>query len=104
MFSHIKEILIIKNVCLEIKFHLELENLEDTYLKEKLAPYLINPTEGNIISGEELEVNLHFIDINAINGYIDEFILKDNSPAMRCLISKNIPTDNKSLTYGINAS
>lgn len=104
MIQHISKMLLDNNIVLDIKFHIEIVKLDDTYLKEKLESHLKKPKEGKIVSDEELEVNLSFVNIKSISSYIEKDFLKNNSPALNDLISKQQQLDNKSFTSGIKAT
>ncbi len=104
MIKHIDKILLAKNIVLNITFHTEIIKLDDTYLKDKLESYLKNPKEGKIISDEEIEVSLSFVNIKSISNYISKYALKNNSPALNNLVSNQQQLGNKSFTCGVKAT
>lgn len=103
MVSCISKNLIEKNILLDIVFHVELEKLPDTYLKDLLADTIKNPVAGRIISNEQIDVDLSFVDISAIKKHLKKYSVKNSSPMLHALIGKK-PVDNKGFTCGIYAN
>lgn len=103
MVSYIAETLIAKNILLDIVFHVELETLPDTFLKELLEEKLKSPVVGKIISNQEVDINLSLINIPEIKNYLVKYFVKYNSPLLNYLIGKK-PIDNKGFTCGIYAN
>ena len=104
MISHISELLVQHNILLNIKFHVELVSLPDTYLKNKLKdliPKIKSP--GKLISNNEVDIDVSFVDIKAIQKYLYKNYLKYNSPHLTELIA-NKPIDYSGFTSGINGN
>ncbi|MCE1169391.1 MAG: hypothetical protein LWX70_14990 [Sphingobacteriia bacterium] len=104
MISHIGELLIQHNVLLNIKFHIELVSLPDTYLRDILTD-IIQKTKkaGTIISNATLDVELSFVNINSIQKHLKTNYVKNHSPQLIELIA-NKPVDNSSFTCGIKGN
>lgn len=100
MISYLTDILIARNILLEIAFHVELELLPDTFLRDLLGPHLKTAKAGKIVSNKQVDVNLTFVDIVAINLHLDKFFVKHHSPQMNTLIY-NKPIDNMAFTSSI---
>ena len=100
MISYLTDTLIARNILLEITFHVELEPLPDTFLRDLLEQKLLTATAGKIISNEQVDVDLTFVDIAAINSHLEKFFVKHYSPQMNSLIGKK-PVDNKAFTSSI---
>jgi len=103
MISYISKALIEKNILLDIVFHVELETLPDTFLQNLLEDKLKHPISGKIISNEQVDIDLEFIDIPAIKKHLEIYDVKYNSPMLNLLIGKK-SVDNKGFTCGIFAS
>ena len=88
MISYLTDTLIARNILLEITFHVELEPLPDTFLRDLLEQKLLTATAGKIISNEQVDVDLTFVDIAAINSHLEKFFVKHYSPQMNSLIGK----------------
>ena len=104
MISHISELLVQYNVLLDIKFHIELVSLPDTYLKDilkDLIPKIKCP--GKLLSNKEVDIDVCFVDIKAIQKHLNKHYLKNNSPHLIELIA-NKPIDNLGFTCGINGN
>ncbi len=102
MVSHIGEILLERNILLDIVFHVELETLSDTFLKDLLYDKLKTANSGNIISNEIVTINLSFVDISFIKKHLESNFVKHNSPMLNKLIGEK-SVDNKSFTCGLFA-
>lgn len=101
MISHISKLLVQHNILLDIKFHVELVSLPDTYLKdliEDVIPKMKNA--GKLISNNEVDIDVSFVDVKAIQKYLKKYHLKNNSPHLIELIA-NKPVDNSGFTSGI---
>lgn len=104
MISHISKLLVQHNILLDIKFHVELVSLPDTYLKdliEDLIPKVQNA--GKLISNNDVDIYVSFVDIKAIQKYLENNYLKNNSPHLIELIA-NKPVDNLGFTSGIKGN
>lgn len=100
LISHISKMLLRYNVLLDITFHVELSSLSDTYLHDILKgiiPLTKNP--GKLISNDEIDVDISFVDISAIQDHLKSHFVKNNSPQHLELIS-NKPVDHSSFTSG----
>lgn len=103
MISYISNILIEKNILLDIVFHVELESLPDNYLYNILKNKLFSASPGKIISNEEIDIDLTFINIARIKKHLQTYYVKDNSPMLNYLITQK-PLENKAFTSAINAN
>lgn len=103
MISYISKVLIAKNILLDIVFHVELEILPDTFLKDLLEAKLKSPTEGKIVSNSQVDIDLTFINIPNIKNHLNNYFVKNNSPMLNYLIG-NKPIDNKGFTCGVYAN
>lgn len=102
MVSHIAKILLEHNILLDIVFHVEVESLPDTYLRDILAQKLKLAIPGRIISNNEVDVVMTYVDLPAINRHLDKYFVKNNSPMLNRLIAgKTI--NHKAFTCGIYA-
>lgn len=104
MISHISKLLVQHNILLDINFHVELVSLPDTYLKnliEDLIPKVHN--SGKLMSNNEVDIDVSFVDIKAIQKYLENNYLKNNSPHLIELIA-NKPVDNLGFTSGIKGN
>jgi hypothetical protein len=102
MISLISMELIKRNILLDIKFHVELESLPDTYLKDLLEQELSLAIPGKIVSNEKADIDLSFIDISGIRDHLKNWSVKYNSPMLNSLIG-NKPVDNKGFTCSVFA-
>lgn len=103
MISYISKSLLEKNILLDIVFHIELEILPDTFLKDLLDAKLKSPKEGKIVSNSQVDIDLKFVNIPYIKNYLKSHYVKNHSPMLNYLISKK-PIDNKGFTCGIYAN
>lgn len=103
MVSYISETLLEKNILLDIEFHVELQNLSDTFLKNLLEEKLKRPVAGKIVSNSEVDIELSFVDMSTIKEHLEKNFVKDYSPMLHSLIGKK-PTDYKGFTCGISAA
>lgn len=103
MISYIGKILIENNMLLEIVFHVELETLPDTFLRDLLNDKLTLAIPGKIVSNNQVDVDMEYIDITAINNHLDMYHVKHNSPMLNKLIGKK-SVDNRGFTCGVNAN
>jgi hypothetical protein len=100
MISYVAEMLIEKNMLLDIVFHVELESLPDTFLKDILARKLQLAIPGKIVSNEQVDISMSYVDIHSANKYIDKYVVKNPSPALNQIIGgKQI--DNLEFTAGL---
>lgn len=103
MISQIGELLIKRNLLLDIVFHVEIETLPDSYLKDLLKQKLPTSVPGKIISNAQVDIELSVIDISAIRAHLNQFLVKYNSPMLNKLIGGK-PIDNKGFTCGVYAN
>ena len=102
MVSYISKTLLERNILLDIEFHVELENLPDTFLKDLLEEKLKRPVTGKIVSNTKVDIELSFVDMFKIKEHLENNSVKDYSPMLHSLIGKK-PIDNKGFTCGIAA-
>lgn len=88
MFSHIRDILLEKNILLDIVFHTEIVPLSETYLKDLLQDKIPLAIPGKIVSNAEIDIELSYVDIEGINDHLENYFVKYNSPMMNWLISQ----------------
>ena len=101
MISHISNILMQHNVLLDIKFHVELVSLPDTYLKEMLEtiiPIAKNP--GKLLSTKEMDVDISFVNIKRIRRHLQNYYVKNPSPQLIELIANGTIDSCSSFTSG----
>lgn len=103
MVSYISKTLLERNILLDIIFHVELETLPDTFLKDLLDKKLKVVNSGSIISNEKVEIDLSFVEISLIKEHLKHNFVKYNSPMLNKLIGKK-PVDNKGFTCGLLAN
>ncbi|TBO44470.1 hypothetical protein [Pedobacter kyonggii] len=104
MISYISKELLIHNLLLDIVFHVELESLSDTYLRDLLIekiPTISNP--GRISDEGKVDIDISFVDIKGINEHLVKFFVKHHSPQLNLLIGKKAP-DNLGFTSGMYAN
>lgn len=104
IISYISKLLVQHNILLDINFHVELVSLPDTYLKdliEDLIPKV--KTAGKLISNNEVDIDVSFVDVKAIQKYLESNYLKNNSPHLIELIA-NKPVDNFGFTSGVKGN
>lgn len=104
MISYLSQPLIEHNMLLDVVFHVELATLPDTYLKELLYSKLrliVQP--GKVVSNEQVDINVSFVNIRAIKNHMSDFDVKHNSPQLAHLIGRK-PVDNLGFTSGMEAS
>lgn len=100
LVSHISTILLHHNILLDITFHVELVSLRDTYLLDILKDLIDKKTKsGRLISNKEVEINLSYIDIPAIQNHLKMHFVKSHSPQHLELISGK-PVDHSAFTSG----
>lgn len=102
MVSHISKSLIEKNILLDIVFHVELESLSDTFLKDILEQKIQNPIAGKIVSNSQVDIWLDFVKIKEIKEHLKKYYVKNNSPMLNKLIGEK-PIDNRAFTCGVFA-
>ncbi|TLP81853.1 hypothetical protein [Maribacter sp. ACAM166] len=103
MVSYISKTLLERNILLDIEFHVELESLPDTFLKNLLEEQLKGAVAGKIVSNANVDIELSFVDMSTIKEHLENNFVKDYSPMLHSLIGKK-PIDNKGFTCGISAN
>ncbi len=103
MISYVSKALLQRNIILDIVFHVELESLPDTFLKDLLEHKLELAIAGKIVSNEQVDIDLEFVDIGAIKEHLIKNSVKHGSPMLRALIAKK-PMMNKGFTSGLYAN
>src|SRR5476651_1070893 len=103
MISYIGEILMQNNILLDIVFHAELESLPDTYLQDVLGGKLEIAIPGKIISNEQVDIDMSYVDISSIKRHLRYHPVEDHSPMVNHLIGRK-PIDNKGFTCAYYAT
>ena len=103
MVSYISRTLLENNILLDIVFHVEIETLPDTFLRDLLEEKLKFAKAGKIVSNNEVDIDFAFVDIASIKNHLGNFSVKHNSPMLHKLIGKK-PVDNKAFTCGVYAN
>jgi len=104
MISQISKLLLQFNVLLDIKFHVELVSLPDSYLYDLLKGIIPNvKVSGKIISNETIDIDLSFVNIRYIQNHLKQYSVKNNSPQLIELIAKK-EVDHSSFTSGFLGS
>jgi hypothetical protein len=103
MISYINKILIENNILLKIVFHVELDSLPDNFLQKLLVDKIKLAIPGKIVSNEQVDINLEYVDIPAIKRHLKNHFVKHNSPTLNMLIGKE-RVDNKGFTCGVYAN
>jgi hypothetical protein len=104
MISYLNKKLLISNILLDIVFHVELESLNDTYLRDLLfdkIEFVKKPCK--ITDKGIVDIEISFVDINGINAYLKKALVKYQSPQLNLLIGRKAP-DNMSFTSGLYAN
>lgn len=100
MISQISKMLLHFNVLLDIKFHVELVTLPDSYLFDLLKDIIPNvKASGKIISNETIDIDLSFVNISSIENHLKQYSVKNNSPQLIELIAKK-EVDHSAFTSG----
>lgn len=102
MISKISFELLKRNILLDITFHVELEPLPDEFLKDLLEHKLPLAIPGRIISNDQIDIDLSFVDIDAINHYLESHSVKYGSAILNSLVGKK-PIDNNAFTCSLYA-
>lgn len=101
MISQISKVLLQYNILLDIKFHVELVSLPDNYLFDLLNEVIpIAKTPCKIVSNEVIDIQLSFVDIDYIQDHLRKYMVKNNSPQLLELITKNKEVDHSAFTSG----
>jgi len=103
MISYISKTLIERNILLDIIFHIELETLPDTFLRDILEQKLKLAIPGKIVSNNKVDIDLKFVDMLAIKKHLEINSVKYNSPMLNELIGKKT-VDNKGFTCAVYAN
>ncbi len=103
MVSYIIETLLELNILLTIDFHVELKTLPDTFLRDLLEKKLNLGNSGKIVSNNQVDIGLTFVDILFFKEHLRNNFVKHNTPMLHKLIGKN-PVDNKGFTCGLHGS
>ena len=102
MITYLGDSLLRLNLLLEITFHVELEKLPDTYLRDLLENKLALAIPGKIVSDDTVDITLNYVDISAIRAHLEKYHVKYGSPSMNFLIGGK-PIDGKAFTCSIDA-
>lgn len=100
MISQIGIELLKRNILLDITFHVEIETLPDTFLKDLLERKLPMALPGKVVSNEQVDIDLTFVDIAAIKQHLENYSVKYGSPMQNKLIGGK-SVDNKAFTCGL---
>lgn len=103
MISYIGIELLKRNILLHITFHVELKTLPDTFLQDLLLKKLDLAIPGRIVSNEQVDIDLEFVDMDVIKEHLAKYSVKYNSPMLNTLIGKK-PLDNKAFTCSVYAN
>lgn len=104
MISHLNKELLAGCFLLDITFHVELESLPDTYLRDLLVdklPTIKSPHK--IVEKDVVEIDISFVDVMSINKYLKDHWVKYQSPQLNLLIGRKAP-DNLAFTSGLYAN
>lgn len=99
MISYIGELLLKHNIILDIVFHVGLEKLPDTYLRDLLTIKLKLAIAGKLVSNEIVDIDVSFVDIPSVKRHLQKYFVKQNSPMLNSLIG-NKPIGNKEFSCG----
>ncbi len=100
MISHISKFLLLNNLLLDIVFHVELESLPDTYLLDLLKSRITSTKKTTKINLPGIiDISISSINLNEINDYLKEYLVRNRSPLYNFLIGKK-NMDNLSFTSG----
>lgn len=87
MATKIGQLLLDHDIILDIKFHVELKELEDSFLLDQLGNKLeLITLPGTIISNDIWEVHVSFVDYESIRRHLLQFYVKSPSPQLIELI------------------
>jgi hypothetical protein len=94
MLSHIRNILMDRDLVLNAVFHEELEKLSDTFLYDELAEKLkLIKEPGWLIDNDQISVTAWFVDYSAINSHLEAFSVRTPSPQLNALIGGELDDD-----------
>ncbi len=83
MISKISRLLLEYNIMLNITFHVELFSLSDNYLFDLLNELIPKiRTSGKIISNNQADIEVSFVDIKSIQNHLQKYYVKNNSPQL----------------------
>jgi hypothetical protein len=99
MISHVSEILSKNNLLLDATFHVELESLPDTFLRDLIVSILPIEKFGKIVSDKNIALEVTLIDVSSINNYLKYNDVKQYSPEFNYLIGQK-PVDGRAFTSG----
>jgi hypothetical protein len=102
MISYIAEDLVKRNIHLNITFHVELDPLPDTFLRDLLIHKIPLAMPGKIVSNEQIDIDLAFVDMPKIVAHLDKYSVKYGSPMLKSLIGGD-SGDHTSFTWGLVA-
>jgi hypothetical protein len=103
MISHIGEILGKNDLLIDVTFHVELESLPDTFLRDLIVNKLPITVPGKIVSDKNVDIEISFIDISSINKYLKDKDVKYYSPEFNSLIGQK-PVDGRAFTFGADVA
>lgn len=100
MISQISKLLLQYNILLDIKFHVELVSLPDSYLFDLLHEIIpTTKTPGKIISNGSVDIEISFVDIDLVQNHLKQYLVKNNSPQFLELIAQK-EVDHAAFTSG----
>lgn len=100
LITQVSRLLLEFNVLLDVTFHVELVSLPDTYLLDMLADIIPDTkSPGRIVSNKEVDIDLAFVDILAIQRHLESYFVKAGSPKHVELIA-NKKVDQSAFTSG----
>lgn len=104
MLTGINIELLLNNLLLDVVFHVELDSLDDDFLKKELSGKLTNMAAKSIkISNEIWDVSVSFVDMKSINDHLKHNFVKNASNQLKYLIG-GAKGEDSGFSAGVNAS
>ncbi len=103
MISYLSKELLRGNILLDIVFHVELESLPDTYLRDLLRDKLPFQKPCRVSEKNIVDIDVSFVDVKGINQYLEKNWVKFQSPQLNLLIGRKA-SDNLAFTSGLYAN
>jgi hypothetical protein len=104
MLSGINIELLLNNLLLDVVFHVELDSLDDDFLKTELSGKLTNMAAKSIkISNDIWDISVSFVDMKSINDHLKYNYVKNASNQLKYLIGGTKGEDS-GFSAGVNAS
>ncbi|WP_158991695.1 hypothetical protein [Mucilaginibacter sp. L196] len=103
MLSYIRNLLMERDMVLDVTIHKELEKLPDTFLFDQLFEKLkLVTTPGWVVTNSLLSCQVWFVDYQAVNKHLEDFSVRSPSPQLNKLIAGKLD-DNKGFSSGTMA-